>query len=283
MYLKDLYNESRHYLHSRSIHSSDLEAWLLLSHAEIIESREELYRSPNKIINEDEIIMLKELIQRRVNHEPMAYILGEKEFYSRAFHVNRDVLIPRPETELLVDRALWVTKDFQCPSVVDVGTGSGCVAVTIALENPTSTVIATDISEPAINVAKENACLHGVENRMLFVLGDVMAQFTDNTFDIVVSNPPYVSEEEYKGLEPDLRDYEPKSALVAGETGLECIEQVISVAGSKLRSGGFCLLEIGESQADSTRSLMSRAGYSDIYVLKDYSGNDRVVIGRWTK
>ncbi len=211
---------------------------------------------------------LDPLVSRRAVGEPVAYLCGAREFYGRTFSVTRDVLIPRPETELLCERVLSLMAARPAPSpspvIVDVGTGSGCIAVTLAAERPDISAIATDTSAAALAIAAANATRHGVAGRIRFV---------------VVSNPPYIPEGDRAGLMRDVRDFEPAAALFAGEDGLEVIRALIPEAWTALRAGGVLVLEIGSGQADAVVSLMAEAGFIAIRTTRDLAGIARTVEG----
>jgi release factor glutamine methyltransferase len=194
-------------------------------------------------------------IERRARREPVAYIVGVQEFWNRDFAVSPAVLIPRPETELIVEEALSMV----FATVADIGTGSGCLAVTLAAESPRSRVVATDISAEALAVARANATRHGVAERIDFR----ETRYLDGVagpFDLIVSNPPYVTDGEYAGLAPEVRDAEPRSALTAGADGLDDIRQVLQTAGTMLVPGGLLLMEIGHSQSGAVTELIASQG-----------------------
>jgi release factor glutamine methyltransferase len=204
------------------------------------------------------------LIERRARREPVAYIRGEQEFWSRDFAVNPSVLIPRPETELIIEELLaCMPKDLPARPVkiLDIGTGSGCLAVTAADELPLATVVATDISRAALDVARANAARFGVEKRITFV-ECAYVHNAAGAFDFILSNPPYVTEAEYENLAPEVREYEPRGALVAGEDGLRDIRQIVHIASTQLAPGGTALIEIGHLHADDVADLV--AGFTSL-------------------
>ncbi|HEY8394237.1 MAG TPA: peptide chain release factor N(5)-glutamine methyltransferase [Thermaerobacter sp.] len=225
-----------------------------------------------------------QLILRRGRREPVAYLLGTAEFYGRTFRVTPATLIPRPETELLVDLALSELAEEPC-LVADLGTGSGAIAVTLALERPRWTVLATDCSAAALQVARENARRHGVEGRIRWFLGDwcepLLAAGWDGKLAAVISNPPYVAATELPALADEVRRYEPHIALTPGLTGLEAYERLVPGAGRLLVPGGYLLLEVGYGQADAVMDILRRHGFQDCRVWKDLAGIPRVVGGRW--
>jgi release factor glutamine methyltransferase len=228
---------------------------------------------------------LETLVRRRAACEPVAYLVGVREFYGRAFTVSRDVLVPRPETELVVDAALDVLAraTVACatdPLVLDVGTGSGCLAVTIALETPAARVIATDRSIAALDVARANARRLGAAERIEFRAGDLLAGVTAPV-TVVVANPPYVAERDRAWLMPDVRDFEPEAALFGGPDGLDVIRRLVPEAAKVLDAGGWLVMEIGAGQSAAVGDLVrSTPGLSLVDVLADLQGIPRVVLAR---
>lgn len=213
-----------------------------------------------------------QMIARRATREPVSHILGERAFYGRGFKVTPDVLDPRPETEMLVELSLQ--QPFR--KVLDLGTGSGCLLVTLLAERPDTLGVGTDISPEAVLVAGENAARHGVADRIVLPLSD---WFDDvgGTFDLIVSNPPYIAEAEMAELDPDVRDYEPHTALTDGADGLTAYRRIADKALSHLVPGGRLLVEIGPTQADAVSALFRHAGLEDVAVHPDLDGRDRVV------
>lgn len=198
------------------------------------------------------------LIERRARREPAAYIRGRQEFWSRDFEITPDVLIPRPETELIVEE-LFNLLPVDAPAlprrVADVGTGSGCIAVSVAAERPNVHVVATDISRAALDVARRNAAAVGVAPRIEFVECAYLSG-TTGPFDFILANPPYISEAEYEELSPEVREYEPQMALLAGEDGLRDIRQIVDVAAERLKPGGTLFMEIGHTQGEALAELL---------------------------
>lgn len=219
------------------------------------------------------------LVSRRLAREPMAYIRGTQEFYGREFLVGPGVLIPRPETELVVDAARTAIAGRPGPRVADVGTGSGCLAITLALEIPGARVVATDVSPDALHIARGNAATHGVATRVRFVETTYLAGVR-GPFDVVVSNPPYVRETEGPALPPEVRDYEPQDALFGGADGLRDLRAVTDAAERTLAAGGVLAMEFGLGQAEAVRDLVEAAGLVDAEVRHDLQGLPRVVVAR---
>ncbi|HET7290404.1 MAG TPA: peptide chain release factor N(5)-glutamine methyltransferase [Thermodesulfobacteriota bacterium] len=283
MHLRDLYQLGKKNMRLHLIENPALEASILLSKSSAIEDVSEIYAHPEKELDQVKVDEFNRLLERRIKNEPIAYITGEKEFYSRAFSVSRDVLIPRPETELLVEEALGTIADIGDPAILDVGTGSGCIAVTISCEKPGSRVFAADISGGALSLARANAERHGAGSGMFFVLGSLAEPFRDESFDVLVSNPPYIPEAEFENLAPDVRDYEPRSSLIGGEDGLYFIRKIISGAKRVLKSGGWCLLEIGVGQSPEVIKLFEEASFNNISCVRDINDIERLVKAQWKK
>jgi len=205
---------------------------------------------------------LDALIERRARREPVAYIRGEQEFWSHDFAVNPSVLIPRPETELIIEELLQcLPQDLpqRACRILDIGTGSGCLAVIAAAELPLAHVTATDISKPALEVARANARRYGVADRITFVESAYVGH-AEAPFDFIISNPPYVTESEYQNLAPEVREYEPALALVAGEDGFRDIRQIVDIASRQLAPGGTALIEIGYQHSDAVADLVMGFG-----------------------
>ncbi len=283
MQLKDLYRFGKESMRQGLIENPALETLILLSKTSVIKDISEIYAYPDKEIASVDAEGFQRLLERRLRNEPIAYITGEKEFYSREFSVNREVLIPRPETELLVEEVLRTVDKIEEPLILDAGTGSGCIAVTLSCEKPGSRVLASDISLGAIKTAKRNAERLSPEGDIRFVLGNLTAPFKSGVFDVVASNPPYIAETEYALLPSDVRDYEPRSSLVGGEDGLRCIRKIISDAGRVLKQGGWCVLEIGAAQSPHVKKLFEEAGFSAVSSVRDINDIERVVRAQWKK
>lgn len=217
------------------------------------------------------------LLDRRSKGEPVQYILGQAEFYGLPFHVTPDVLIPRPETEHLVEKVVELSRAFGEPHMVDVGTGSGAIAVAVAHTAPNVQVTAIDISSAALALTRKNAERNGVADRIRFLQGDLLSPVADEQFDIVASNPPYVASVDRDTLAVEVRNYEPELALFAGEDGLAAYRRLIPAAFAALRSGGFIVFEIGYNQAAPLRILLAATGFTQIEFTDDLQGIPRVV------
>jgi len=265
-------------------HGSDtprLDAEILLAHARGCR-RIEIYTRFDEVLSERERSAMRDLVRRRAQSEPVAYLVGHREFFSLDFQVTPAVLIPRPDTETLVVELLDVAKPLSAPRILDVGTGSGCIAIAAAVNHPTAQITATDANDAALAVARENARQHRVVERIAFRSGDVFAPVEqDEPFDIVVSNPPYIAEHEKETLQNDVRKYEPHEALISGPSGLEVLFRLIDEAPRHLAPAGTLMLEISPEQSKAVAGRMDSSGrFEDIRVVKDLPGLARVVRGR---
>jgi release factor glutamine methyltransferase len=262
----------------RGFSSPRLEADLLVCHALGLR-RIALYTDLDRPLVERELSEVRALVERRRAHEPIAYILGEREFYSRPFAVDRDVLIPRPDTETLVDVALAALPTGTGP-VAELCVGSGAVIVTLLCERPELTGVATDISSAALAVAAANAARHGVTERLTLAQGDLFAALPATRFAVLVVNPPYIPSAVIPTLDPDVRSFEPMLALDGGGDGLDFYRRLSAGAGEHLVSGGTLALEVGHDQAEAVAGLLRERGYEDVRATRDLSGIERVVSGR---
>ncbi|MFQ5502707.1 MAG: peptide chain release factor N(5)-glutamine methyltransferase [Phycisphaerae bacterium] len=278
---------TRRHFDAREIEDARLCAELLLAEA-LGCRRIELYTRFGDVPAEAPRAAYRELVKAAAAHRPIAYLIGRKEFYSLDFLVTPDVLIPRPETELLVEHALGWCSDHPLDSyaLLDIGTGSGCIAVTIARRNEAVHAVATDISAAALKVARQNAERHGVSDRVRFVQADMLdpprssdAGFaSDCLFDIIVSNPPYVAVHERETLPKNVRDYEPEIALFCGADGLDAYRRIAEGVRGCLKPGGALLLEIGEGRAEAVTALFTEtAGLEFDRCHKDLAGTDRAL------
>ncbi|MDP3155351.1 MAG: peptide chain release factor N(5)-glutamine methyltransferase [Archangium sp.] len=270
---------TRGHFDKQDIDDPRLTSEILLGHVLSL-PRVKLYMDLDRPLSKDELATYRALIQRRLAFEPTQYLVGFKEFYGRRFTVDQRVLIPRSETELLVEAVLHDVKKDAPSRVLDVCTGSGCIAVTIAAERPQASVWATDLMPGAIAVAKSNAETHQVDGRVTFFQGDLLAAVPAGTrFDVIVSNPPYVKTGELATLQKEVRQ-EPREALDGGPEGVTLIARLVTDALPLLKPGGLLAMEIGEDEGTAVRELLTRAGYHDVKIEKDLARHERLALGR---
>jgi release factor glutamine methyltransferase len=258
--------------------SAELEAALLLCHLLKV-SRSHLFAWPEKLLTEEQQAAYERLVKRRLCGEPIAHITGEREFWSLPLRVTRDTLIPRPETELLVERALLHLATLSTPRIADLGTGSGAIALALASERLDASIHACDQSVAALAVARENADKLRFHNIVFFQGNWCDALPAAESYDLVVSNPPYIEAGDSHLHQGDL-PHEPVSALVAGPDGLADIRQIAAQVPGRLKSGGWLLLEHGETQSDAVREILRGRGFSTISSLDDLAGRPRITEGR---
>lgn len=264
------------FLKDKQADSPRLDAEVLLAHILGVQ-RIALYTRFDELANDEVRNRYRQLVKQRVEGCPVAYLVGFKEFYNLRFNVTPTVLIPRPETELLVLEAIRLAKPISTPRIVDVGTGSGAVALTLAKHLPQARVTAIDLSPKALEVAKKNAEQHKLSS-VRFLLGDLLQPVASEKFDLVVSNPPYIDSEVVKQLPITVKNFEPKLALDGGPGGTAIIERLATEAKAVLEPGGHLLLEIGADQGKSVPALLERlGGYGPVTVLPDHAGLPRVV------
>jgi release factor glutamine methyltransferase len=269
------------YLRTKGVESARLESEVLLAHVLNCPRIELIARSLEQPADAERA-RFRELIKRRVEGWPVAYLVGTKEFYLLKFEVSPAVLVPRPETETLVLEALRLLKPLREPTVLDLGTGSGCIAVSVAHQKKDARVTAADVSPDALEVAARNAQRHGVADRVTFLQGDLFAPVpAGGTFDLVVSNPPYVTPTELAALAPDVREHEPRLALDGGPDGLAFYRRIAAGVGPLLKPGGWLLLEIGATQDEAVRAVLGeRAELEPGPTLKDGNKLPRVVTAK---
>lgn len=273
----DLLKWTASYFAGKGIENGRLDAELLL--AEILQlNRIGLYLNFDRPLNSDELAAFRVLIERRARREPIAYILGRCEFWSLPFKVGPAVLIPRGDTETLVEAALKVLP--QGGSLLDIGVGSGAIALAIAHERPDAQVEGIDLSPAALAIAIENAQRLGLADKVVLREGDLFALQGSNQYDVIVSNPPYIAIGEQAALMPEVRDFEPALALFAGDDGLDCYRALIPAARGGLKSSGTLLVEVGAGQAPAVTELFAVAGYTEIFTNRDLAGIERVVAGQ---
>ena len=279
--VRALVNWTTTFLKNKGIESPQKEARILLGHVMDCKPIDVIARYDDEP-TEAERTQFKDLIKRRVEGWPVAYLTGQREFYLLSFDVTPAVLIPRPDTETLVMQAIDALKGQHAPRILDLGTGSGCIAVSLAHQCKTATVTAVDVSPDALEVAKRNAVKHGVTERVSFVAGDLFHPLpTDSTFNLIVSNPPYVTPTEIAELAPDVRDHEPRIALDGGPDGLAFYRRITMDAAKYLAVGGRVMVEIGWTQEPAVRALFeARPEFTDVKSFRDMGGHWRVVMAK---
>lgn len=270
-------------LKNSGVDTPDLDAEVILMHSLRVD-RHELYRLSGDMLKVNERELYKRSIERRSKREPVAYITGHKEFRSLDFHVTNDVLVPRPETEILVDETVTecVKKKGKrhVLRILELGTGSGVVAVSLAMEIKPIALIATDISFDIVNVARNNARLHNVNHHISFFVGRYVQGINQeqNCFDCIVSNPPYLSKSDWEGAQPEIREHEPMDSLLGGEDGMDFYRTIIPDASRLLSEDGCLLLEVGMGQAELISGMIKETGhYAGVTMIQDLSGINRVV------
>jgi len=245
--------------------------------------REILFRAPEQILTEPEVQQFQKLIDRRATREPVSHILGQREFWSRDFFVTSDVLDPRPDSETLIDAVLKQTKETREPdAILDLGTGSGCLLLTLLAEIKNAKGVGVDLSDKALEIAVKNAKSLSLEDRSSF-LKSLWFENVSGTFDVIVSNPPYIETDDIAGLQTEVRDFEPHLALDGGEDGLECYRQITAEISVFLKPEGFVIFEVGIGQDVAVGNLMRGAGFENIKVHYDLASVARCVSGQSKK
>jgi len=267
------------YLEEKSIESARLNAELLL--ASILNcKRIDLYLLFDRPLDENEIAAYREFISRRSKHEPLQYILGEVEFYGLKFKVNKNVLIPRPETEFLIEKAISLVNENKLKSILDIGTGSGNIPISLAKNLNGVEITSIDISEEAYKVAEQNSIYNEVSGKICLINTDIKNYLPESKFDMIISNPPYVSQNDYSNLSNDIVNYEPAISITDFSDGYEFYRIITNKSDSFLNKGGFLLCEMAQGQSEFIQKMFSDADFSEIKIIKDYQNIDRVIVGR---
>lgn len=271
-------NLSTEFLEKKEIESPRINAELLLAHA-LNCKRLDLYLSYDRPLDKDEINIYREFIRRRGKSEPLQYITGKVEFYGLLFNVNSSVLIPRQETEVLIETILNSVNKEDNLKILDIGTGSGNISISLTKYLPNAEITATDISDESLKTAKVNAEINEVSEKINFINHNIVFDDLNEEFDIVVSNPPYISEKEYPDLKDELKVYEPKIALTDFSNGLNYYNVISSKAKMFLKNKGRIFFEVGQGQAEDVKKILAENNFNRISVTKDYLKIDRVISG----
>ena len=278
--IRALMEWTEQHFQQKGIESPRLETQLLLSHA-LGCKKTALYTRWDEVVDDERRGRFRDLIKRRLEGSPIQHLVGYREFFLLDFEVSPDVLIPRPETELLVTEALNRAKGMAAPRLLDIGTGSGCIAVSFAKQMKSAQVTASDISSKALAVAKRNTERHGLAERIRFVEGDLFVPLSAaDRFDLIVSNPPYIAKPEFENLPAHVRDFEPRLALEAGPEGFDVYDRLIPAAINFLEAGGWLLLEIGYNQEEGVKQRLASAGFEVGPTIRDDQRHPRVMAGR---
>ncbi len=275
----DYLKRATEFLAARGIANARLDAEVLLADVLGVD-RVGVYLNFDRPLSPAEVGGYREVLRRRGKREPLQHVRERQEFYSRDFRCDARALVPRADTETLVEAALEVARALEAPRILELGTGSGILAVTLALELPAATIVATDVSTNALALARENSDRLGAAGRIDFRAGDLFAPAGDETFDLVVSNPPYVRAGEIAALEPEVRDFDPHGALDGGADGLDVIRRIAREAPARLAGEGALALEIGIGQLGAVEELLREAGFSAVVSRRDLAGIDRAVVAR---
>ncbi len=274
----EIINIGSNFLKENKIQSNIIDSEILLSKT-LDKSREQILINLDKNIKKKDFAVFKKFIKRRSKNEPIAYILEEKEFWSKKFIVNKSTLIPRPETELIVESLVKIFEGKKI-TILDIGTGSGCIIISLLSELKKSNGIGVDISKKAISIAKKNAIKHNISHRVKFLNKSVNSVFCKK-FDLIVSNPPYIEKNRIKNLHEDVKSFEPRMALDGGNDGLDLIRKVIYKSSEILKINGTLALEIGNEQIKKVSKILIDNNFRIKQVIKDYKNNIRCVIANY--
>ena len=276
MNIEEILNEGINILQKNKIANPQLDSEILLSDS-IKRDKKHIILNPKEILNSEQLSKFKRLIERRKKGEPIAYLINKKEFWKDEFFVNKDVLIPRPDSELIIEQVLKINSKDNQLQILDIGTGSGCILLSILKERSNFYGTGIDISKKSINVSKFNAKQLHLTNRVKFFHSSV-DNFNNGKYDIIVSNPPYIEQLSLKYLEKDVVNFEPKLALSGGFDGFSKIRKVINKASTLIKKNGKFILEIGFNQKNKTIKILKEEGFYVNKAIKDYGNNDRCII-----
>ena len=273
----DIINWAESYFKEKGFENPRIEIeWLLRSVLQC--ERLDLYLRFEEPLSKSQLSTLRDWIKRRILREPIQYITGVIDFYGREFFINEGVLIPRPETERLIDIALSQLKNSISPNILDVGTGSGCIATTLSLEIPNANVLGVDISEEALDLAKKNKEKLFAVN-VSFEKIDILKEIPINNFDVMISNPPYITKEEINFLDKDVRNFEPIIALTDHKDGLTFYRRFADIALDVVKSGGWIILEVGQkSHPEKAKTIFNKMGFNNVKLINDYNGDNRILL-----
>ena len=274
-----LLSKSIQYLKKYNVENARLDAEYIFAHVLGVKRASLILNFDMEISEENKNLIRKYIVRRGKYREPLQYILKEWEFYGRTFKVAEGVLIPRPDTEILAEQCIILMKDFENPKILDIGTGSGAISVTLAKELPNSEVLGLDISDEALKIAVENRELNGASN-LKFLKSDVFQHVKEKNYDLIVSNPPYIPVEEYNELMPEVKQYEPRMALTDGGDGYYFYRKISEESMEYLKNGGYLAFEVGYNQGETVSQLMEKNGFRIEGRIADYAGIERVIIGR---
>lgn len=274
-----LLSKSIQYLKKYNVENARLDAEYIFAHVLGVKRASLILNFNMEISEENKNLIRKYIVRRGKYREPLQYILKEWEFYGRTFKVAEGVLIPRPDTEILAEQCIILMKDFENPKILDIGTGSGAISVTLAKELPNSEVLGLDISDEALKIAVENRELNGASN-LKFLKSDVFQHVKEKNYDLIVSNPPYIPVEEYNELMPEVKQYEPRMALTDGGDGYYFYRKISEESMEYLKNGGYLAFEVGYNQGETVSQLMEKNGFRIEGRIADYAGIERVIIGR---
>ena len=274
-----LLSKSIQYLKRYGVENARLDAEYIFAHVLGVKRAALVLNFDDEISEENKNLIRQYVIRRGKHREPLQYIIKEWEFYGRTFKVSEGVLIPRPDTEILVEQCIMLMKEIENPKILDIGTGSGAISITLAKELPNSEVLGLDISDEALKIAVENRELNEALN-LKFLKSDVFKNVRDKNYDLIVSNPPYIPMEEYNELMPEVKKYEPKMALTDGGDGYYFYRKISEESMDYLKNGGYLAFEVGYNQGETVSQLMEKNGFRVIGRVADYAGIERVIIGR---
>jgi len=278
--LKDVLRNAKMLLKNKGIDTYSIDSEVLLMHT-IGFNKVELFTKDDYLLKDEEIKKYNEFINRRILFEPVQYLTGKCEFMSMDFVVNKNTLIPRPDTEIVVENAIEFINKNNYKNIIDIGTGCGIIAVSIAKYCLNTNVTAVDISEYALNTAKQNALNNNVYDKINFVKSNIFSDINDK-YDVIISNPPYIESDTIQILEPQVKNFEPIIALDGGKDGLYFYNKISNNAYKYIKNGGMIFFEIGYNQAYSVFNILARNNFKDIKIIKDLSSNDRVVFAKYS-